>query len=225
MERYVGWLAGAGTERGLMGPREVPRLWERHVLNSAVVGEWVPEGVSVADIGSGAGLPGIPLALARPDLEVTLVFRQDRYLRGGEEVVADLGLPIEVVRARADELHGTRSFDVVTSRAVAPLDRLASWCMPLVGADGAMVALKGSSVEEEIEQHQATLSEHGTAAAVARPLGEHVLDRPTWAVRVAWADEPRVSWRPARGTQKRRGPRSVGGRASTQRSGRRKGTR
>ena len=224
-ERYVAWLADAGTVRGLIGPREVPRLWERHVLNSAVVAEWVPEGARVADVGSGAGLPGIPLALARPDPQVTLIEPLLRRVTFLEEVVADLGLPIEVVRARADELHGTRSFDVVTSRAVAPLDRLASWCMPLVGADGAMVALKGSSVEEEIEQHQATLSEHGTAAAVARPLGEQVLDRPTWAVRVAWADEPRVSWRPARGTQKRRGPRSVGGRAGTQRSGRRKGTR
>ena len=73
VERYVGWLAGAGTERGLIGPREVARLWDRHVLNSAVVGEWVPEGARVADIGSGAGLPGLVLALARPDLEVTLV--------------------------------------------------------------------------------------------------------------------------------------------------------
>ncbi|MEC9053615.1 MAG: 16S rRNA (guanine(527)-N(7))-methyltransferase RsmG, partial [Actinomycetota bacterium] len=126
VERYVGWLAGAGTERGLMGPREVPRLWERHVLTSAVVGEWVPEGVSVADIGSGAGLPGIPLALARPDLEVTLVEPLLRRAIFLEEVVADLGLPVRVVRSRAEDLHGQLSFDVVTSRAVAPLDRLAS---------------------------------------------------------------------------------------------------
>ena len=225
MERYVGWLGGAGTERGLMGPREVPRLWERHVLNSAVVGEWVSEGVSVADIGSGAGLPGIPLALARPDLEVTLVEPLLRRATFLEEVVADLGLPVRVVRSRAEDLHGQLTFDVVTSRAVAPLDRLASWCMPLVGADGVMVALKGSSVEEEITEHQALLTRHGTGPAEARQLGADVLQEPTWAVRVAWLGEPQVSWRPARGSQKRRGPRSVGGRAGTQRSGRRKGTR
>lgn len=225
VERYVGWLAGAGIERGLMGPREVPRLWVRHVLNSAVIGEWVPQGATVADIGSGAGLPGIPLALARPDLALTLVEPLLRRATFLEEVVDDLGLEVEVVRARAEELHGARSFDVVTSRAVAPLDRLASWCMPLVARGGAMVALKGSSVEEEIAEHQSTLSRHGAGAAAARKLGSGVLDDPTWAVRVAWLGEPQVSWRPARGSQKRRGPRSVGGRAGTQRSGRRKGTR
>lgn len=224
-ERYVAWLADAGTERGLIGPREVPRLWERHVLNSAVVGEWIPEGVRVADIGSGAGLPGIPLALARPDLEITLVEPLLRRATFLQEVVDDLGLEVEVVRARAEELHGHRSFDVVTSRAVAPLDRLASWCMPLVTGGGAMVALKGSSVEEEILEHQATLTRHGAGSAETRRLGETVLDDPTWAVRVAWSGEPQVSWRPARGSQKRRGPRTVGGRAETQRSGRRKGTR
>ena len=225
VERYVGWLAGAGTERGLMGPRGVPRLWERHVLNSAVVGEWVPEGVTVADVGSGAGLPGIPLALARPDLEVTLVEPLLRRATFLEEVVADLGLPVRVVRARAEELHGELDFDVVTSRAVAPLDRLASWCMPLVGVGGAMVALKGSSVEEEIAEHRATLEVHGAGAIEARSLGESLLEEPTWAVRVSWAGEPRVSWRLARGSQKRRGSRSVDGRARTQRAGRRKGTR
>ncbi len=224
-ERYVAWLADAGTERGLIGPREVERLWERHVLNSAVVGEWIEDGRTVADVGSGAGLPGIPLALARPDLKVTLVEPLLRRATFLQEVVDDLRLDVEVVRARAEELHGERSFDVVTSRAVAPLDRLASWCMPLVARAGAMVALKGSSVEEEIAEHQSTLSRHGAGAAEARRLGSGVLDDPTWAVRVAWLGEPQVSWRPARGSQKRRGPRSVGGRAGTQRSGRRKGTR
>lgn len=195
VERYVGWLAGAGTERGLIGPREVPRLWERHVLNSAVVGEWVPEGLRVADIGSGAGLPGLVLALARPDLDVTLVeplLRRSTFL---EEVVADLGLPVRVVRARAEELHGVEVFDVVTSRAVAPLDRLAGWCMPLVAAGGAMVALKGSSVEDEVQEHRDDLVRRGTEAPEVRALGTGVLESPTWAVRVSWAGEPRVSWR------------------------------
>ena len=170
-ERYVAWLADAGTERGLIGPREVERLWERHVLNSAVVGEWIEDGRTVADVGSGAGLPGIPLALARPDLKVTLVEPLLRRATFLQEVVDDLRLDVEVVRARAEELHGERSFDVVTSRAVAPLDRLASWCMPLVARAGAMVALKGSSVEEEIAEHQSTLSRHGAGAAEARRLG------------------------------------------------------
>lgn len=196
-ERYVGWLAGAGTERGLIGPREVPRLWERHVLNCAVLEEWVPEGARVADIGSGAGLPGLVLALARPDLEVTLVeplLRRATYL---EEVAADLGLPVRVVRARAEDLHGREGFDVVTSRAVAPLDRLAGWCMPLVHAQGAMVALKGASVADEVAEHRDVLLAHGTAVPEVRALGADVLETPTWAVRVSWVGDARVSWRVA----------------------------
>jgi 16S rRNA (guanine527-N7)-methyltransferase len=203
VERYVGWLAGAGTERGLIGPREVARLWDRHVLNSAVVGEWVPEGARVADIGSGAGLPGLVLALARPDLEVTLVeplLRRTTFLR---EVVADLDVPVRVVRARAEELHGAESFDVVTSRAVAPLDRLAGWCMPLVAAGGAMVALKGSSAADEVELHREELARHGTDAPEVRALGAGVLASPTWAVRVSWAGNPQVSWRLARDARPR----------------------
>lgn len=202
-ERYVAWLAGAGTERGLIGPREVPRLWDRHVLNSAVVGEWVPEGCRVADIGSGAGLPGLVLALARPDLDVTLVEPLLRRATFLQEVVADLDVPVRVVRARAEELHGVEAFDIVTSRAVAPLDRLAGWCMPLVVSGGAMVALKGSSAAEEVEEHRDELSRHGAAAPEVRSLGVTVLESPTWAVRVSWAGEPRVSWRIARDARPR----------------------
>jgi 16S rRNA (guanine527-N7)-methyltransferase len=225
VERYVGWLAGAGTERGLMGPREVPRLWERHVLNSAVLGEWVPEGVSVADIGSGAGLPGLVLALARPDLQVTLVEPLLRRATFLQEVVDDLGVDVEVVRARAEELHGRRTFDVVTSRAVAPLDRLAGWCMPLVGTGGAMIALKGSSVEAEVSEHRASLLAHGTAEPQVRPLGADVLESPTWAVRLAWAGDPQVSWRLPRGARASSGPRSTRRRPAAPARGRKKGTR
>lgn len=218
VERYVDWLAGAGTERGLIGPREVPRLWERHVLNSAVVGEWVPHGVRVADIGSGAGLPGLVLALARPDLEVTLVEPLLRRARFLDEVVDDLDVPVRVVRARAEELHGTETFDIVTSRAVAPLDRLAGWCMPLVEEHGSMVALKGASVVDEVAEHGDDLVRHGTTRPEVRALGESVLESPTWAVRVSWAGQPRVSWRLApdgrpRGQRaQRRTPRSRAGR-------------
>src|SRR5690349_25044649 len=130
---YAELLATEGTLRGLIGPREVPRLWDRHLLNCAVLERLVPEGASVADVGTGAGLPGIVLAIVRPDLQVALVeplLRRTTYL---EEIVASLGLDhVEVVRGKADGLHGRDEFDVVTSRAVAPLGRLLDWSMPLV---------------------------------------------------------------------------------------------
>src|SRR4051812_42705469 len=145
--RYADWLADAGVLRGLIGPREVPRIWDRHILNSAVLCDALPATGTVADIGSGAGLPGLVVALARPALQVTLVeplLRRTTFLT---EVVADLGLDnVEVVRGRADSLHGKRIFDAVTSRAVAPLGRLLEWSMPLVAPDGALVAMKGASV-------------------------------------------------------------------------------
>jgi 16S rRNA (guanine527-N7)-methyltransferase len=149
--RYVELLATAGVERGLIGPREAPRLWERHVLNCAAVGEAIPPSSTVADLGSGAGLPGLVLAIARPDLDVTLVeplLRRTVFL---DEVVDELNLTNVVVhRGRAEELHGKERFDVVTARALAPLERLVGWAMPLVGRDGALLAMKGSSAAEEI---------------------------------------------------------------------------
>ncbi len=164
-ERYVEWLAGAGTVRGLLGPREVPRLWERHVLNCAPLGEAIRRDATVADLGSGAGLPGLVLALARPDLSVTLVeplLRRTVFL---QEVVDDLGLAnVEVVRGRAEELHGARTFDVVTSRALAPLGRLLGWSWPLVAPGGCVLALKGSSAEEEIAGSLKELRKHRIAA-------------------------------------------------------------
>src|SRR5687768_5835947 len=144
-QRYADLLATDGVVRGLIGPREAPRLWERHLLNCAVLEELIPEGASVCDIGSGAGLPGLVLAIARPDLRITLVeplLRRTRFL---DEAVEELGLQgqVEVVRGRAEELAGTRTFDVVTARAVAPLERLARWCLPLVGPGGELVAIEG----------------------------------------------------------------------------------
>lgn len=151
VERYVAWLAGAGIERGLMGPRKVPRLWGRHVLNCAVVTEAIPRGASVVDLGSGAGLPGLVIALRRPDVRVTLVeplLRRTTFL---SEVVADLGLDhVDVHRGRAEDLHGRATFDVVTSRALAPLSRLVGWSVPLVAPGGAVIAMKGSSAEDEV---------------------------------------------------------------------------
>lgn len=144
-------LATAGTERGLLGPREVPRLWDRHLLNCAVVADLVPDGAHVADIGSGAGLPGMVLAIRRPDLEVTLVeplLRRTAFL---EEAVDVLGLTNVIVRrARAQELAGGARFDAVTSRAVAPLDKLLRWSLPLTTRDGEVLAIKGRSATDEV---------------------------------------------------------------------------
>lgn len=226
-ERYVAWLADAGTVRGLIGPREVDRLWERHVLNCAVLESWVPRDATVADVGSGAGLPGLVLALARPDLHVTLVEPLLRRATFLGEVVEDLALPhVEVVRARAEELHGSRTFDVVTSRAVAPLGRLADWCMPLVGPGGAMVALKGSGVADEVADVGEELVRRGAARPEVGRLGEGVLAEPTWAVRVAWRGGQPVPWPLARsggGAPRGRSGRTTSRSARTRSRG--KGTR
>lgn len=154
-QRFVELLAGPGREQGVIGPREVPRLWERHVLNSAAVGDVIPTGASVVDVGSGAGLPGVPLALARPDLEVTLLEPMARRVAWLESVVAELDLPVTVVRGRAEERETRRRVefhDVVTARAVAPLGRLVTWTLPLVRPGGILAAMKGSSAASEIER-------------------------------------------------------------------------
>ena len=222
-ERYADWLADAGVVRGLIGPREVPRLWDRHLLNCAVLEEAVPQGVTVCDIGSGAGLPGLVLAIARPDLQITLVeplLRRTTFL---QEVVDDLGLShVEVVRGRADALHGQRRFDVVTSRAVAPLERLLGWSMPLVSPGGAMVAMKGGSVQEEIEEARPVLDRLGCAEPEVITLGDGVLVSTTGALRVAWADPTRVSWPPALVAGGKQRAASAGSRGRSRRPGRAK---
>ena len=194
VERYAVLLATRGVERGLIGPREVPRLWDRHLLNCAALAPALPRDASVADVGSGAGLPGLVLALARPDLSVTLVeplLRRTVFL---QEVVDELALDHVVVeRGRAEALHGTQRFDVVTSRAVAPLERLLAWSMPLVAPTGEMLALKGASVEDEIASVRPSLRSRGYAEPEVVEVGPD--DGPqVRAVRVRWADPTRVSW-------------------------------
>lgn len=217
---YAELLATDGVVRGLIGPREAPRLWERHVLNCALLAPALPPDARVADIGSGAGLPGLVLAIARPDITITLVeplLRRTTFL---EEAVAALDLTnVVVVRGRADALHGTSDFDVVTSRAVAPLDRLLEWSMPLVAPHGALVAMKGSSAPEEVEAAAPVLARLGCAAPVVETLGDGADALPDVSpirvVRVTWADPARVSLpsrpqrdarasRPSRGRNKRR---------------------
>jgi 16S rRNA (guanine527-N7)-methyltransferase len=204
-ERYAALLATDGVVRGLIGPREAPRLWDRHLVNCALLAALLPEEATVCDIGSGAGLPGMVLAIARPDLRVTLVeplLRRTTFL---DEVAADLELTnVEVVRGRAEHLHGQRRFSVVTSRAVAPLERLLGWSMPLVEPTGALVAMKGSSVTEEIEAARPTLERWGCAEPEVHVLGEGWPVSPTVALRVAWADPRQVSWPLATGPATRR---------------------
>ncbi len=193
IEAYGELLATDGVVRGLIGPREVPRLWDRHLLNCAVLARAVPVAASVCDIGSGAGLPGLVLAIARPDLHITLVeplLRRTTFLA---EVVETLGLiHVRVHRGRADSLHGTERFDVVTSRAVAPLERLLEWSMPLVASRGSLLAMKGTSVHEEILAAAAALDRWGADAPEVFTLGGDVLEQSTCAVRVSWADPTRV---------------------------------
>ncbi len=210
-ERFADLLAGAGVVRGLIGPREVSRLWERHLINCALLGEAIGEGLDVCDIGSGAGLPGIVLAIVRPDLHVTLVeplLRRTRFL---DEAVSALGLAnVEVVRARAEELHGKRDFDVVTSRAVAPMDRLVAWSMPLVREGGALVAMKGTSVREELAQAEGALRRFGAGDVTVSEHGVGVVERPTIVVRVEATGPSRLGLdRAAPRAKKRRGSSSA----------------
>ncbi|WP_410506787.1 16S rRNA (guanine(527)-N(7))-methyltransferase RsmG [[Mycobacterium] appelbergii] len=184
-ELYTEILAGAGVERGLIGPREVDRLWERHVMNSAAVGELLESGERIADIGSGAGLPGIPLALARPDVHIVLIeplLRRAEFLR---EVTATLGLDIVVVRGRAEDA-GVRTevgeMDVVTSRAVAPLDKLSRWSLPLLRTDGRMLAIKGERAESEIEEHRRVMASLGAVDARVVRCGASYLNPPVTVV-------------------------------------------
>ncbi len=145
-------LADEGELRGLIGPREVPRLWRRHILNSAAVGSLLPASGTVADVGSGAGLPGIVLAIMRPDLEFDLIEPMERRADWLAEVIEALDLDnVTIHQVRAEELHKKRTYDVVTARAVAGMDKLLRFTVPLIGAGGRLLALKGRRVYEEIE--------------------------------------------------------------------------
>ncbi len=183
-ERYAELLATGGVVRGLIGPRETGRLWDRHLLNCAVLEELIPSGATVADIGSGAGLPGLVLAIARPDVYITLVEPLQRRTSFLEEAAAELGVAARVVRGRADSLHGREQFDVVTSRAVAPLPKLLDWCLPLVAAHGAVLALKGSRLSDEIAAAASTLRRWGCDAPTIETLGDGRVSSTATAVRV-----------------------------------------
>ena len=188
---YARMLATAGVERGLIGPREVPRLWDRHLLNCAVAVPLVPSGADVVDVGSGAGLPGIVWAIVRRDLSVTCLEPLQRRATFLEEVVAELGLTgrVQVVRARAEDIVRGRGpvtslrARVVTARAVAPLERLAGWTVPLVHPGGELLALKGRSAAEEVEASRATLERLGVVSVEIVECGAGIVDPLTTVVR------------------------------------------
>lgn len=185
MEEYVTHLCDTGVTHGLVGPREVPRMWERHVLNCAVVHPGIAEGKRVADIGAGAGLPGLVLAIARPDLRMTLVEPLLRRTVWLDRMVEELGLDnVEVVRARADELWGERSFDVVTSRAVARIGELARWSLPLLEPGGEMFVLKGSSAATERDEDEDILRRLKVVEADVETWGHGIVDPETVTLRL-----------------------------------------
>jgi 16S rRNA (guanine527-N7)-methyltransferase len=195
---FVAALGGDGVVRGLIGPREPGRLWTRHVLNSVVVAPLVPPDARVVDVGTGAGLPGIPLAIARPDLRVDLVEPLERRTTFLSEMVDVLGLTrCRVVRGRAEDVIDiVGGADVVTSRAVAPLGKLGGWSAPLARPGGLLLALKGASAAVEVERDAAALRAAGLSGIEVRTLGEGIIDPVTYVVRATITGRPAPS--PAR---------------------------
>lgn len=192
-QRYAEFLATAGVERGLLGPRELDRIWDRHILNSAAVAELLDESERIIDIGSGAGLPGIPLAIARPDLEVVLLeplLRRSEFLT---EVVNELGLAVEVVRGRAEEPGVRNRFgerDAAVSRAVASLDKLTKWSFPLLRPSGRMLAIKGERASDEVEKFRRVMAASGAADVRVVTCGATYLRPPATVVSARRAKLP-----------------------------------
>lgn len=201
---FVELLRVHGVERGLIGPREVERLWDRHILNSAVLARLLPHGARVVDVGSGGGFPGIPVALARPDVEMVLVEPMARRVEWLNEVVEKLDIGnVEVVRGRAEEKalrDEVGLADVVTARAVAPLAKLAGWCLPLVRVGGVMLALKGTSADQEVDRDRAAVIRLGGSDIAVSRVGADVLGEATTVVSVTKAEPRARRPRPGRRT-------------------------
>ena len=176
---YAELLATAGIERGLLGPREAPRLWERHLINSALLTELVTtQGSRLVDVGSGAGLPGLAAAIRRPDLQVDLVESLQRRVDFLSEAVALLGLEcqVRVVRGRAEDVAvrgAVGGAAWVTARAVAPLDRLVGWCLPLLAPGGTLLAMKGATASDEVLAHARAVRRAGGGTARVVTVGSN----------------------------------------------------
>jgi 16S rRNA (guanine527-N7)-methyltransferase len=197
LEAYADFLATEGVVRGLIGPREVPRLWDRHLVNCGLLAPLVPAAATVADLGSGAGLPGLVLAIARPDVRVTLVEPMARRVAFLGEACARLGLEeVEVVRERAEQWTAQRRFDVVTARALAALPKLLGWAMPLVADNGQLLAMKGSSAAEEIAAAGADLRRWRASAEVVTSSVPR--SSTTTVVRVVRGTSAGIGWGPSR---------------------------
>jgi len=204
--RYASLLATSGVERGLIGPREVDRLWERHLLNCAVVGAVIPDDSRVIDVGSGAGLPGVALALAWPSLTITLLEPMARRVEWLSEILAELDLPVTVVRGRAEDrsvIDSLAGADVATARAVAPLARLAGWTLPLLRPGGLLVAMKGQTAMDEVTRDRAAVRSLGGRAIEVHDCGDGIVDPLTRVVLVSRDDaaghgQSGVGQRPAR---------------------------
>ena len=188
-EQFTAILTDSGVSHGLIGPREVPRLWERHVLNCAVIHSAIPVDARVIDVGSGAGLPGLALAIARPDLDLHLIEPMLRRTNWLSMAVNELGLTnVTVHRGRAEQFWGVLSAPIVTARAVARLSELATWCLPLLMPGGSLLAIKGSSVMEEVEADRAALRRLGAVDEVIESFGSGVVDQETTVLRVVLGD-------------------------------------
>lgn len=184
-DRYAELLATAGVEWGLLGPREVDRIWERHLLNCAAAAELVEAGERIVDIGSGAGLPGLPMAIAKPGLRVVLVESLLRRTEFLGMVIDELGLDAEVIRGRAEDAEVRSTVggaDAVTSRAVASLDKLARWSLPLLRQGGQLLAIKGERATDELREHRRVLTKLGAVDARVVECGVSVLSPPTTVV-------------------------------------------
>lgn len=179
---YTAALVSDGETLGLLGPREYPRIWTRHVLNSAVVAELVPAGKTVADVGSGAGLPGIPMALAQPEAQFTLIEPMERRSDWLKEQVEKLGLKnVSVLRARAEEVG--EAFDIVTARAVKALPQLLQMCVPMTKHGGEIIALKGEKAQLEIDDSKRLMKKLDIQSFDIVFTGEQFLEEPTRVVR------------------------------------------
>ena len=206
-QRYAAILAGPGVERGLLGPREVDRLWERHLLNCAALAELLAPGERIADIGSGAGLPGIPLAIVRPDVTAVLVeplLRRYEFLR---EAVEMLGLQnVAVIRGRAEDDAVAQALgprDVVVSRAVASLDKITRWSLPLLRPDGRMLAMKGERAQSEVDEYRTAMTRLGAKDVRVVKCGVNYLIPPTTVVAAVRGEVP-AAGRPRRFSSARR---------------------
>jgi 16S rRNA (guanine527-N7)-methyltransferase len=184
LKKFHDFLCTAGVERGLLGPREIPRMWSRHIANSVVVESLIPQNASVVDVGSGAGLPGIPLAIVRPDLKVTLLEPLARRVSFLEEAVEVLNLSstVDILRARAEDVKD-RQWDVVTGRAVANLNKFLKLTWKLVSSQGQLLPLKGEQATTELEEAQGFLTKKGLKGEVLQ-VGEGLIDPPTTVIQI-----------------------------------------